>query len=60
MEKMDFYDDVKSRKTVRDFSDKLVDKKIIERILSAGLMAPTNDHLRNWEFVVITDKEIIE
>ena len=57
---MDFYDVVKSRKTIRDFSKKKVDKKIIERILSAGLMAPTNDHLRNWEFVVIMDKEIIE
>ena len=57
---MDFYEVVKARKTIREFSDKKVDKKIIERILSAGLMAPTNDHLRNWEFVVITEKEIIE
>jgi len=58
--KMDFYEVVKARKTIRDFSDKKVDKKTIERILSAGLMAPTNDHLRNWEFVVITEKEVIE
>ena len=57
---MDFYDVVKSRRTIRDFSDKKVDKETIERILSAGLMAPTNDHLRNWEFVVILGKEIIE
>jgi nitroreductase len=57
---MDFYDVVKSRRTIRDFSDKKVDKKTIERILSAGLMAPTNDHLRDWEFVVIMEKEIIE
>ena len=33
---MDFYDVVKSRRTVRNFSDKKVDKDIIERILSAG------------------------
>ena len=57
---MDFYDIVKSRRTVRDFLDKKVDKEVIERILSAGLMAPTNDHLRNWEFVVLTEKETIE
>ena len=57
---MDFYDVVKSRRTIREFSDRQVDHKIIERILSAGLMAPTNDHLRNWEFVVLTKKEIIE
>jgi len=57
---MEFYDVIKSRRTIRDFSEKKVDKKIIERILSAGLKAPTNDHLRNWEFVIITEKEIIE
>ena len=24
--------------------------------MNAGLKAPTNDHLRNWEFVVVTEK----
>ena len=57
---MDFYEVVKARKTTRNFSDMKVDAKTIERILSAGLMAPTNDHMRNWEFVVITEKEMIE
>ena len=57
---MNFYDVVKSRRTIRDFSEKKVDKDTIERILSAGLMAPTNDHMRSWEFVVLTEKETIE
>jgi len=57
---MEFYEVVKSRKTIRDFTGEKIEKKTIERILSAGLMAPTNDHLRNWEFVVITDREMIE
>ena len=57
---MNFYDVIKARKTIRDFSDKKIDKKTIAKILSAGLMAPTNDHLRNWEFVVIMEKEIIQ
>ena len=57
---MEFYEVVKLRRMVRDFSDRKLDKKTIERILSAGLMAPTNDHLRNWEFMVITEKTIIE
>jgi nitroreductase len=29
---MEFYDVVKSRRTIRDFSDKKVDKNIIEKI----------------------------
>ena len=57
---MEFYEVVKTRKTIRVFSEQNVEKEVIERILSAGLMAPTNDHLRNWEFVVVTEKEIID
>jgi len=57
---MDFYEVVKTRKTTRDFTEEKIDKKVIERILSAGLMAPTNDHLRNWDFVVIMNRDLIE
>ena len=45
---------VKSRMTIRDFSKK-VDKETMERILSVGLMAPTNDHLRNLIFEVFME-----
>ena len=57
---MEFYEVVKSRRTIRDFTEKKVDMKIIKKILSAGLMAPANGGARHWEFVVITDKEMIE
>lgn len=56
---MDFYDVVASRRMVRDFTDQPVDEEALTRILTAGLMAPTNDHLRGWGFVVLTDEEII-
>lgn len=54
---MDLYEAINKRRTIRDFQDKAVDMEIIERIINAGLKAPTNDHMRNWEFIVITDKE---
>ncbi len=54
---MDLYNAIYKRRTIRDFIDKEVPMETIERILDAGLRAPTNDHMRNWEFVVITDKE---
>ena len=31
---------------------------ILEKIISAGLKAPTNDHMRDWQFVVVTDKDV--
>lgn len=57
---MDFYDVINNRRTVRNFKNQSVDQDVIYRILDAGLKAPTNDHMRNWEFIVLTDKSIIE
>lgn len=30
--------------------------EIIEKIIKAGLQAPTNDHMRDWHYIVIGDK----
>lgn len=56
---MDFYDAVEKRRTVRDFDDADIPDDIIERIISAALKAPTNDHMRDWHYVVIKDKNIV-
>ncbi len=54
---MELYEAIEKRRTVRDFIDNPIDMEIITRILSAGLKAPTNNHLREWEFVVVNDKK---
>ena len=47
---MELYEAIEKRRTIRDFEDKPVDMEVIKKILSAGLKAPTNNHLRQWEF----------
>ncbi len=54
---MELYDAVEKRRTVRDFEDRPIDMEIMKRILTAGLKAPTNNHLRQWEFVIVNDKK---
>lgn len=54
---MDLYEAIYNRRTVRDFQDKIVPDEVLTRIINAGLQAPTHDHLRNWEFVILKDKE---
>lgn len=54
---MDFYEVIERRRTIRDFENKPVDIGIIKKIISAGLKAPTNNHLREWEFVIVNDKK---
>ena len=55
---MDFYETIKSRRTTRELLDKEVDFEAIKRILEAGNMAPTWNHNRNWQYIVLkTDEE---
>ena len=56
---MDFYQVLEKRRTIRDFSGREVTDEVLEKILSAALKAPTNDHLRQFEFVVVRGPENI-
>ena len=53
---MDFYEVIEKRRTVRDFENTDIPDEIIEKIIGAGLKAPTNDHMRDWHYIIIKDK----
>ncbi len=48
---------LKSRRSIRKFADKKVEKEKIEAILKGVLTAPTSSNNRPWQFVVVEDKE---
>lgn len=52
---MEFYEVIEKRRTTRDFMDKPVEKEKIERIIAAGIKAPSFNHKRRWNFIAITD-----
>ena len=54
---MELYDAIYGRHIIRDFRDEIVPDSVLERIINAGLQAPSHDHLRNWEFVILKDKK---
>jgi len=53
-----FYREINRRRTVREFSDKSVDKKVIEHCISAAGTAPSVANLQPWHFVAISDPEL--
>ena len=57
---MEFYKVIDSRRTVRDFTNEEIPNSTLERIIDAAFKAPTNDHMRDWEFILIKDKEIMQ
>jgi nitroreductase len=54
---LDFYEVVKKRRSVREFQPKPVEREKLLRVLEAGLKAPSHDHLRQWEFILVRDIE---
>lgn len=54
---MDFNEVVEKRRTVREFQSKLVEEEKLLRVLAAGLKAPSHNHLREWEFILMKDFE---
>ena len=53
----DFYAEMNSRRTVRDFSDRPVPKDIIETALKVANTAPSGANLQPWHFAVISGPE---
>lgn len=56
---MELYEVLEKRRTYRDFSDREVSDEIVKRIIGAAFKVPTNDHLRQLEFIVVRDRENI-
>lgn len=54
---MELYEAIEKRRMCRHFTDQDVDFSVIERILGAAIKAPTNNHLRQWQFVVLRTEE---
>ncbi|MGI8669039.1 MAG: nitroreductase family protein [Aridibacter sp.] len=54
----EFYKNLNSRRTIRDFSEKDVEFELIEKaILTAGT-APSGANMQPWRFVVVRDSEV--
>ena len=57
---MEFFDVLKNRKSVREYSEKTVEKVLLEKIVDAGRLAATARNEQPWKFIVTSDKEILE
>ena len=57
---MDFFDVIKNRKSVREYSAKEVKKELIEKIVDAGRLAATARNEQPWDFIATLDKDVLE
>lgn len=55
---MELDEAIKTRRSIRKFSDKKLENGILEKILEAGNYAPSHCNTQGWKFIVINDAEI--
>jgi nitroreductase len=53
-----FRDELRRRRTVREFSDRAVPREIIEDCIAAAATAPNGANRQPWHFVVVTDPAV--
>ena len=54
----DFLDDVRRRRSVREFSRDPVPYELIENAVAAAGTAPSGAHQQPWTFVVVSDTDV--
>ena len=52
------YANLNRRRTVREFSDRPVDRAVIELILKTASTAPSGANKQPWNFCVVTNQEM--
>ncbi len=54
----EFVQDLRRRRSVRQFSSEPVDRSVIEWVVRAGHSAPSGANKQPWKFVVVSDPEV--
>ncbi|MDF2928832.1 nitroreductase family protein [Anaerospora sp.] len=57
---MNVYEAIQNRRSIRSFEGRPVEKEKVEKLLRAGMQAPSAGNQQPWEFIVIEDKETLQ
>jgi len=57
---MDAVEAIMTRRSIRKYKTEPVSDELMKRILSAAMAAPTAGNQQEWEFIVITDRKILD
>ncbi|QDR79947.1 nitroreductase family protein [Sporomusa termitida] len=56
---MNLYEGIQTRRSIRQYENRPVEKEIIAKLLKAGMQAPSAANQQPWEFIVVEDKETL-
>ena len=56
---MDVFNAIRTRRTIRDFTDAPVSDAVLHKIMQAARWAPSSSNTQPWHFIVVRDPETI-
>jgi nitroreductase len=56
---MDALEAIRTRRSIRRYTDAIIPKVDLETIVDAGRLAATGSNLQPWDFVVVTDRAMV-
>ena len=54
---MDFWEAVQGRRSIRQYRSEPITSEFLEKIVSAGLYAPSARNNQPWEFLIVTERQ---
>lgn len=56
---MDTIEAIKTRRSIRTFSDETIPEEQLTQILTCGMYAPSAGNQQPWQFILIQDKQVL-
>ena len=57
---MDALEAIRKRRSVREYTGEAIPRDNLEQIVDAGRLAATGSNMQPWDFIIVTEKEMIE
>jgi nitroreductase len=57
---MDALEAIRKRRSVREYTGEAIPREDLEKIVDAGRLAATGSNKQPWDFIVVTDRQMIE
>ncbi|MCR4433959.1 MAG: nitroreductase family protein [Caldiserica bacterium] len=57
---MELFEAIKTRRSIRAFSNEPISQEILSELVNAGVWAPSAGNMQAWRFIIITDSNQIE
>src|SRR5512136_1437199 len=58
--KIDMLDILRSRRSIRKYKDKKIEREIVDRLKEAALRSPTSRGINSWRFLFVDDRIVLE